>query len=100
MFALQSLFRRDRTSVYRGVFKGHSYFDAVAHVVEQCVVDWLADVAHWPLHVARRDDLVGARSVLVRGQDADLAACHLLLVNVHSLQQLGGPKKRKTNVSY
>lgn len=87
MFALQSQFRGNSEGdvVFRQVFKGRSYFDAVAHVVEQRVVDWLADVAHGPLHVARGDDLVGARGVLVCGQDADLATRHLLLVNVHSL---------------
>lgn len=77
--------------MYRRVLKGHSYFDAVAHVVQQCVVDGLANVAHRPLHVARGDDLVGARSVLVCGQYANLATRHLLLVNVHSLHK--GEKK-------
>lgn len=72
--------------VPRRVFKGRSYFDTVAHVVQQRVVDRLADVAHRPLHVARGDDLVGARSVLVCGQDTNLATRHLLLVNVHSLR--------------
>lgn len=75
--------------MYRRVSEGRSYFDAVAHVVEQCVIDRLADVAHWSLHVARGDDLVGARSVLVCGQDADLATRHLLLVDVHSLHLRG-----------
>lgn len=67
-------------------FKDRSHFDAVAHVVQQRVVDGLADVAHGSLHVSGGDDLVGARSVLVCGQDADLATRHLLLVNVHRLR--------------
>lgn len=96
MFALQSQFRGNSEGdvVFRQVFKGRSYFDAVAHVVEQRVVDWLADVAHGPLHVARGDDLVGARGVLVCGQDADLATRHLLLVNVHSLHSEEKEDKR------
>lgn len=97
MFALQSQFRENSEGdvIFRKVFKGHSYFDAVAHVVEQRVVDWLADVAHGPLHVARGDDLVGARGVLVCGQDADLATRHLLLVNVHSLHSEEKEDKRE-----
>lgn len=59
----------------------------MSHVVQQRVVDGLPDVAHWPLHVARGDDLVGARGVLICGQDADLSTRHLLLVDVHGLQQ-------------
>lgn len=62
-----------------------SYFDAVSHVIQQRVVDGLADVPHGPLHVAGGDDLVGAGGVLVRGQDANLSARHLLLVDVHRL---------------
>lgn len=56
------------------------------HIVQQCVVDRLPDVAHGPLHVPWGDDLVGTGRVLIRGQDADLSTCHLLLMNVHSLQ--------------
>jgi len=61
------------------------YLDPVTHVVQHVVVDGLAYVAHGPLDVGRRDDLVGARRVLVGGQDADLPTGHLLLVDVHRL---------------
>lgn len=63
-----------------------SYFDTVSHIIQQCVVDGLSNVAHRSLHVARGDDLVCARGVLVCGQDADLSTCHLLLVYVHRLR--------------
>ena len=64
----------------------------MAHVVQHVVVDGLADVAHGPLDVGRRDDLVGARRVLIGGQDADLSPGHLLLVDVHRLS--GEPRRR------
>ena len=63
-----------------------SYFDTVSHIIQQCVVDGLSNVAHRPLHVARGDDLVGARGVLVCGQDANLSTGHLLLMNIHCLR--------------
>lgn len=68
-----------------------SYFDTVSHIIKQCVVDGLSNVAHRPLHVTRGDDLVGARGVLVCGKDADLSTGHLLLMNIHCLQ--GGEMK-------
>lgn len=64
-----------------------SYFDTVSHIIQQRVVDGLSNVAHRPLHVAWGDDLVGARGVLVCGQDADLSTCHLLLMNIHRLRE-------------
>lgn len=73
----------------------HSYFDAVSDIVKQSVVDWLPNVAHRPLHVAGGDDLVGARGVLICGQDANLSTRHLLLMNIHSLRQEEG----KTDMS-
>lgn len=73
----------------------HSYFDAVSDIVKQSVVDWLPNVAHRPLHVAGGDDLVGARGVLICGQDANLSTRHLLLMNIHSLRQ----EERKTDMS-
>lgn len=62
----------------------------MSHIIQQCVIDGLSNVAHRPLHVARGDDLVGARGVFVCGQDADLPTCHLLFMNVHSLQERDG----------
>lgn len=58
----------------------------MAHVVQQAVVDGLADVAHGPLGVGGRDDLVRAGRVLVGGEDADLPPRHLLFVDVHRLK--------------
>lgn len=63
-----------------------SYLDTVSHIIQQRVVDGLSNVAHRSLHIARGDDLVCARGVLVCGQDADLSTCHLLLVYVHRLR--------------
>lgn len=68
-----------------------SYFDTVSHIIQQRVVDGFANVTHWPLHVAGGDDLVSAGGVLVGGQDADLSTCHLLLVDVHRLQEDRSP---------
>lgn len=59
----------------------------MSHIIQQRVVDGLSNVAHRPLHVAWGDDLVGARGVLVCGQDADLSTCHLLLMNIHRLRE-------------
>lgn len=71
-----------------------SYFDAVSHIVQQRVVDGLSNIAHRPLHVTRGNDLVGAGCVLICGQDADLSTCHLLLVDIHRLQEK--EKQRET----
>lgn len=76
-------------------YENHSYFDAVSNIVKQSIVDWLPNVAHGPLHVAGGDDLVGARGVLICGQDADFSTRHFLLMNIHSLHQEG----RKTDMS-
>lgn len=65
--------------------QNQSYFDTMSYVIQKCVVDGLSNVAHGPLHVARGDDLVGARSVLICGKDANLPTCHLLFMNVHCL---------------
>lgn len=57
----------------------------MTHIVQQRVVDGFANVAHRPLHVAGSDDLVSAGGVLIRGQDANLSTCHLLLMDIHCL---------------
>jgi len=69
-----------------GVTERAAHLDPVAHVVQHAVVDGLADVAHRPLGVGGRDDLVRAGRVLVGGEDADLPPRHLLLVDVHRLE--------------
>ena len=58
----------------------------MADVVQHSVVDGLPDVPDRPLHVGRRDDLMGPRRVLVGGQDPDFPPGHLLLVDVHRLK--------------
>lgn len=62
------------------------HLDSVAHVVQQAVVDGLADVADRPLGIGRGDDLVCAGCVFVGGEDADLPPSHLLFVDVHRLR--------------
>lgn len=59
----------------------------MSHVVQERVVNRLSNIAHRPLHVSGGDDLVGARSVLICGKNADLPTCHLLFVNVHRLRE-------------
>lgn len=59
----------------------------MSHVVQERVVNGLSNIAHRPLHVSGGDDLVGARSVLICGKNADLPTCHLLFVNVHRLRE-------------
>ena len=61
----------------------------MAHVVQEAVVDGLADVAYGPLWVGGGDDLVGAGRVLVGGEDADLPPGHLLFVDIHRLSRKG-----------
>lgn len=63
------------------------HLDSVAHVVQQAVVDGLADVADGPLGVGGGDDFVRAGRVLVGGEDADLPPRHLLFVDVHRLKR-------------
>lgn len=73
------------------------HLDPVTHVVQQAIVDGLADVADGPLLIGRGDDLVRARRVLVGGEDANLTPSYLLLVDVHRLrekQQMGRKMKR------
>lgn len=70
----------------KGEKAGGEHLHAVAHVVQQAVVDGLADVAHGPLGVGRGDDLVRAGCVLVGGEDADLPPRYLLFVDVHRLR--------------
>lgn len=67
--------------------QNHSYLDTVSHIIQQCVIDGLSNVAHRPLHVAGGNDLVGARGVLICGQDADFSTGHLLLMNVNCLRE-------------
>lgn len=62
------------------------YLNAVSYVVQQAVVDGLADVAHGPLGISRGDDLVRARGILIGSEDADLTPGHLLFVDVHRLE--------------
>lgn len=57
----------------------------MTHVVQQAVVDGLADVADGPLGVGGGDDLVRAGCVLVGSEDADFPARYFLFVNVHRL---------------
>lgn len=57
----------------------------MSHVIQQCVVNGLSNVAYRALHVARGDDLVSAGGVLVCGKDANLPTCHLFFMNVHCL---------------
>lgn len=63
------------------------HLDSMAHVVQQAVVDGLADVADGPLGVGRGDDFVCAGRVLVGGEDAYLPPRHLLFVDVHCLKR-------------
>lgn len=58
----------------------------MADVVQYIVVNRLPDVPDRPLHVSRRYDLMGPRSVLVGGQDPDLPPRHLLFMDVHRLE--------------
>lgn len=58
----------------------------MSYVVQQAIVDRLADVAHGPLGIGRSDDLVRARGILVSSEDADLTPGHLLFVDVHGLR--------------
>lgn len=63
-----------------------AYLHAMPHVIQYAVVNGFADVAHRPLWIGRSDDLVCAGGVLIGGEDANLAASHLLLVDVHRLR--------------
>jgi len=65
---------------------GGEHLDSVTHVVQEAVVDGLADVAHGPLGVCRGDDLVCAGCVFVGGEDANLPPGDLLFVDVHRLK--------------
>lgn len=85
-----------RTTIIRNPVGNHQcptapYLDSMAHVIQQAVVNWLADVAHRPLWIGRSNDLVRARGVLIGGQDANLPPCHFLFVDVHCL----GPHKEE-----
>lgn len=63
------------------------HLDSVADVVQHVVVDGLPDVPDGTLHVGRGDDLVGPQRALIGGQDADLPPGHLLLMDVHGLEE-------------
>lgn len=62
------------------------YLYTVSYVIQQAVVNRLADVAHGPLGIGRSNDLVCARGILISSEDADLTPGHLLFVDVHRLQ--------------
>lgn len=64
-----------------------TYFNTVTHIIQQGVIYGLPDVAHGSLHVARGDDLVGARCVFVSGEDPNLSSGNFLFMNVHSLKE-------------
>lgn len=68
------------------------YLHAMSYVIQQAVVDRLADIAHRPLGIGWSDDLVCARSILIGSEDANLTPGHLLFVDVHCLE---GEKKEK-----
>lgn len=67
--------------------KWQAYFNTVAHIIQQGVIDGLPDVAHRSLHVARGNDLVGPRCIFVGGENPDLSSGDFLLMNVHSLSR-------------
>lgn len=62
------------------------YLHSVSYVVQQAVVDRLADVAHRPLGIGRSDDLVCARGILIGSEDANFTPGHLLFVDVDRLE--------------
>lgn len=64
-----------------------AHLDAMAHIVQDVVIDGLPDVPDRPLHVGRSDDLMGPGCVLVGGQDPDLPPGNLLFVDVHGLKR-------------
>lgn len=64
-----------------------AHLDAMAHVVQDVVIDGLPDVPDRPLHVGRSNDLMGPGCVLVGGQDPDLPPGNLLFVDVHGLKR-------------
>ncbi len=63
----------------------HPYLYAMAYVIQQTVVNGLADVAYRPLRIGCCNDLVCAGSVLIGGEDANFSPGHLLFMDVHRL---------------
>ena len=62
--------------------------DAVPYVIQDGVVDWLADVLDRALLVGWSNDLVLTVERLVGGQNPDLSPGHLLLVDAHCLHNV------------
>lgn len=79
----------------KGQEKRKQHLNSMTHVVQQAVVDGLADVADGPLGVGGGDDLVCAGRVLVGGEDTDFPPCYFLFVDVHRLKK--NPQLLRTN---